>query len=259
MFYSRSFLVLLMSAVVLTAGCRDDKQSASSANVLSANQQQSVPPVSNVVSKKVSEYFTWKVCSDSDAQEVSLGWGVLRNLISEEVFFKSIFEIAGFSIEKYVKFIELQGERIAVFLDNSTESHEKFAVESSAEAPESGSKDESGGESGGELLLNKTEKSPPVSVGEPTAVFPSPAEDSEAPRKNESIIDFNHEKKVFFVRSLLVFMNNEDEGYCYSYHEDENTPDVFYIVRLKPANEVQRGEGKGEENILNEKTEDLYS
>ena len=93
MFYNRSFLVLLMSSVVLIAGCRDDKQSASSTNVLSANQQQSVRPVSNVVSKKVSEYFTWTVGSSSDEQEVSLSFEVLEDLILKEAFFKSLNKI----------------------------------------------------------------------------------------------------------------------------------------------------------------------
>ena len=59
MFYSRSFLVLLMSAVFLAVGCGNEKQSGSPSNVLSADQQRPAPS-SNAKFNMIVSRFKWK-------------------------------------------------------------------------------------------------------------------------------------------------------------------------------------------------------
>ena len=219
MFYNRSFLVLLMSSVVLIAGCRDDKQSASSTNVLSANQQQSVRPVSNVVSKKVSEYFTWTVGSSSDEQEVSLSFEVLDDLILKEAFFKSLNEIIN---ENLVP--EDAGQDSDINYDLKKNSNQADSENSQIHGAD-------------ELLAVSSqadsENSEKKMEGE------EEEEDGCIYRISREYEETAVVQKNNFFKALIIFMNDEDNDHSYSFEYCEGK---FRIIRsLKtPENGGQR-------------------
>jgi hypothetical protein len=223
MFYNRSFLVLLMSSVVLIAGCRDDKQSASSTNVLSANQQQSVRPVSNVVSKKVSEYFTWTVGSSSDEQEVSLSFEVLEDLILKEAFFKSLNEIIN---ENLVP--EDAGQDSAIDYDLKKNSNQADSENSQIHGA-------------GELLAVSSQAD-----SENSEKKMEEEEEEEEEEEDGCIYRISREyeetavvQKNNFFKALIIFMNYEDNDHSYSFEYCEGK---FRIIRsLKtPENGGQR-------------------
>ena len=219
MFYNRSFLVLLMSSVVLIAGCRDDKQSASSTNVLSANQQQSVRPVSNVVSKKVSEYFTWTVGSSSDEQEVSLSFEVLEDLILKEAFFKSLNKIIN---ENLVP--EDAGQDSAISYDLKKNSNQADSENSQIHRAD-------------ELLAVSSQAD-----SENSEKKMEGAEEDEDEGNYHSPIEYEKTavvQKEKFLQALIIFMNDEDNDHSYSFEYCEGK---FRIIRsLKtPENGGQR-------------------
>ena len=219
MFYNRSFLVLLMSSVVLIAGCRDDKQSASSTNVLSANQQQSVRPVSNVVSKKVSEYFTWTVGSSSDEQEVSLSFEVLEDLILKEAFFKSLNKIIN---ENLVP--EDAGQDSAISYDLKKNSNQADSENSQIHGAD-------------ELLAVSSQAD-----SENSEKKMEGAEEDEDEGNYHSPIEYEKTavvQKEKFLQALIIFMNDEDNDHSYSFEYCEGK---FRIIRsLKtPENGGQR-------------------
>jgi len=219
MFYNRSFLVLLMSSVVLIAGCRDDKQSASSTNVLSANQQQSVRPVSNVVSKKVSEYFTWTVGSSSDEQEVSLSFEVLDDLILKEAFFKSLNEIIN---ENLVP--EDAGQDSDINYDLKKNSNQADSENSQIHGAD-------------ELLAVSSQADSENS--EKKMEEEEEEEDGCIYRISREYEETAVVQKNNFFKALIIFMNDEDNDHSYSFEYCEGK---FRIIRsLKtPENGGQR-------------------
>jgi len=219
MFYNRSFLVPLMSSVVLIAGCRDDKQSASSTNVLSANQQQSVRPVSNVVSKKVSEYFTWTVGSSSDEQEVSLSFEVLDDLILKEAFFKSLNEIIN---ENLVP--EDAGQDSDINYDLKKNSNQADSENSQIHGAD-------------ELLAVSSQADSENS--EKKMEEEEEEEDGCIYRISREYEETAVVQKNNFFKALIIFMNDEDNDHSYSFEYCEGK---FRIIRsLKtPENGGQR-------------------
>jgi hypothetical protein len=210
MFYNRSFLVLLMSSVVLIAGCRDDKQSASSTNVLSANQQQSVRPVSNVVSKKVSEYFTWTVGSSSDEQEVSLSFEVLDDLILKEAFFKSLNEIIN---ENLVP--EDAGQDSAINYDLKKNSNQADSENSQIHGAD-------------ELLAVSSQADSENSEKKMEEEEEEEEEDGCIYRISREYEETAVVQKNNFFKALIIFMNDEDNDHSYSFEYCEGK---FRIIR----------------------------